>query len=208
MAERGTIFIVDDDDAVRDSLRLLLEADGLTPVRTFGSARRFLEEVSPQLGDCLLLDVRMPDMDGLELQSELNRRGVKLPVIIMTGHGDVPIAVRAMKAGAEDFIEKPFSDEVLLDSVRRSMARSLEIIQKNEEISETMRRLATLTARERDVLGGMLAGHPNKVIAYDLSISPRTVEIHRARVMDKMQARSLSALVRQALAAGVVPDVG
>jgi two-component system, LuxR family, response regulator FixJ len=208
MAERGTIFIVDDDDAVRDSLRLLLEADGLTPVRAFGSARRFLEEVSPQLGDCLLLDVRMPDMDGLELQSELNRRGVKLPVIIMTGHGDVPIAVRAMKAGAEDFIEKPFSDAILLDSVRRSLARSLEIIQKNEEISETMRRLATLTARERDVLGGMLAGHPNKVIAYDLSISPRTVEIHRARVMEKMQARSLSALVRQALAAGVVPDGG
>jgi len=206
MAQDPTIFIVDDDDAIRDSLQLLLDAAGFKQVSVYGSSRRFLETAAPQPGDCLLLDVRMPDMDGLELQAELNRRGIRLPVIIMTGHGDVPIAVRAMKAGAEDFIEKPFSDAVLLESLRRALARSLAMTKQSEEAGETMRRLATLTAREREVLGGMIAGRPNKVIAYDLSISPRTVEIHRARVMDKMQARSLSALVRMALAAGVVPE--
>lgn len=206
MPQQPTIFIVDDDEAIRDSLQLLLDAAGFKQVGVFGSARHFLDTAVLHSGDCLLLDVRMPEMDGLELQSELNRRGLRLPVIIMTGHADVPIAVRAMKAGAEDFIEKPFSDAVLLDSLRRAMARSSEITRQSEEIDETKRRLATLTAREREVLGGMVAGRPNKVIAYDLSISPRTVEIHRARVMDKMQARSLSALVRMALAAGVVPE--
>jgi two-component system, LuxR family, response regulator FixJ len=206
MAGAATIFIVDDDDAVRDSLELLLESAGFQNVRAYGSSRHFLKAATPQPGDCLLLDVRMPEMDGLELQSELNRRGARLAVIIMTGHGDVPIAVRAMKAGAADFIEKPFSDSLLLDALRRALAHSVEVNRQAEEAGETLRRLATLTAREREVLEGMVAGRPNKVIAYDLGISPRTVEIHRARVMDKMQARSLSALVRMALAAGVAPE--
>ncbi len=144
----------------------------------------------------------MPDMDGLELQQELNRRGVTLPVIVMTGHGDVPIAVRAMKAGASDFIEKPFSDELLLECVRRARDRAAEAGRESAEIGEIKHRLGNLTPRERQVLHGMVAGKPNKAIAFDLSISPRTVEIHRARVMEKMQARSLSALVRMALAAG------
>jgi two-component system response regulator FixJ len=198
-----TIFIVDDDEAVRDSLQLLLQAAGFPQIGAYASSLQFLDAATPQPGDCLLLDVRMPDMDGLEVQAELNRRAIRLPVIVMTGHGDVPIAVRAMKAGAADFIEKPFQDDVLIASVRRALALSAETTRVSEEVSETVRRLETLTAREREVLEGMVAGHPNKVIAHDLGISPRTVEIHRARVMDKMDARSLSALVRMSLAAGV-----
>ena len=132
MAREPTIFIVDDDDAIRNSLQLLLESAGMTHVTPYGASRRFLEEAAPQPGDCLLLDIRMPDMDGLELQSELNRRSVRLPVIIMTGHGDVPIAVRAMKAGAVEFIEKPFSDELLLDCIRRALALAQETSRQSE----------------------------------------------------------------------------
>jgi two-component system response regulator FixJ len=208
MSNAATIFIVDDDDAIRDSLQLLLESAGFKNIHAYGSSRHFLEATTPQPGDCLLLDIRMPDMDGLELQSELNRRGTRLAVIVMTGHADVPIAVRAMKAGATDFIEKPFSDLLLLEAVRRALAQSGELSRQTEETHETRQRLATLTAREREVLEGMVAGRPNKVIAYDLGISPRTVEIHRARVMDKMQARSLSALVRMAIGAGIGPEPG
>ena len=197
------IFIVDDDEAIRDSLEMLLRSAGFAHVVAFASAREFLAQAAPAAGECLLLDVRMPDMDGLELQSELNRRGVRLPVIIMTGHGDVPIAVRAMKAGATDFIEKPFSEDLLLDCVRRAREHAAEAMRESEEAEETRRRVETLTPREREVMHGMVAGRPNKLIAYDLGISPRTVEIHRARVMEKMQARSLSALVRMALAAGI-----
>ena len=205
MARATTIFIVDDDEAVRDSLGVLLESAGYRTLSIHESSRGFLATATPQPGDCLLLDVRMPDMDGLELQAELRSRGVRLPVIIMTGHGDVPIAVRAMKAGAVDFIEKPFSDEVLLASVRRALELGARAKNESEEADDTRMRLETLTAREREVLEGVVAGRPNKVIAYDLGISPRTVEIHRARVMDKMDARSLSALVRMALAAGIIP---
>jgi two-component system response regulator FixJ len=205
MPREPTVFIVDDDDAIRDSLQLLLDVAGYARVAAYESSRRFLDTARPQPGDCLLLDVRMPDMDGLQLQAELNRRGVRLPTIVMTGHGDVPIAVRAMKAGAADFIEKPFSEDLLLASVRRALALGAEASRRGEETAETMRRLETLTAREREVLEGMVAGNPNKVIAHSLGISPRTVEIHRARVMDKMQAHNLSALVRMALAAGVAP---
>jgi two-component system response regulator FixJ len=208
MAHAATIFIVDDDEAIRDSLQLLLRVAGFAQTDAYESSRRFLDAAKPQPGDCLLLDVRMPDMDGLELQAELNRRAIRLPVIVMTGHGDVPIAVRAMKAGAVDFIEKPFTDDLLIDSVRRALALSAETLRVSEEVSETLRRIETLTAREREVLGGMVAGHPNKVIAHDLGISPRTVEIHRARVMEKMDARSLSALVRMALASGLEPKPG
>jgi two-component system response regulator FixJ len=208
MSGGASIFIVDDDDAIRDSLQLLLEAAGFTNIRAYASSRRFLEAATPQPGDCLLLDIRMPDMDGLELQAELNRRGSRLAVIFMTGHGDVPMAVRAMKAGATDFIEKPFAESLLLDAVHRALAHAVERTRQSEENGEVHRRLAMLTAREREVLEGMVAGRPNKVIAYDLGISPRTVEIHRARVMDKMQARSLSALVRMAIGAGIAPDAG
>lgn len=205
MKEDPRIYIVDDDPAIRDSLLLLLQSAGFANVVAYASAREFLARAVPTVGECLLLDVRMPDMDGLELQQELNRRGIRLPVIVMTGHGDVPIAVRAMKAGASDFIEKPFSDDLLLDCVRRARQHAAEASREDAAAEETRRRLETLTPRERQVLEGMVTGQPNKLIAFDLGISPRTVEIHRARVMEKMQARSLSALVRMALAAGVSP---
>ena len=208
MAEPVRIFIVDDDDAVRDSLQLLLQSAGFAKVQCYASARQFLELAQLQAGDCLLLDVRMPDMDGLELQEALNARGVKMPVIVMTGHGDVPIAVRAMKAGACDFLEKPFSDELLMDCVRRATKQVALASRESEETAETRRRIETLTPRERDVLRGLIAGRPNKAIAYELGISPRTVEIHRARVMEKMQARSLSGVVRMALAVGIAADPG
>lgn len=203
MTRTPTIFIVDDDDAIRDSLRLLLESAGYARIVAHDSGRSFLDEASPQPGDCLLLDVRMPDMDGLELQAEIRRRGIRVPIIVMTGHGDVPIAVRAMKAGAADFIEKPFADDILIESVRRALVLAAAVDRDSAETDIVRHRLETLTAREREVLEGLVAGRPNKVIAHDLGISPRTVEIHRARVMDKMQARSLSALVRMALAAGI-----
>lgn len=203
MSADARIFIVDDDDAVRDSLELLLRSSGFETIVAYASARDFLAEAAPMPGECLLLDVRMPDMDGLELQEELNRRGIKLPVIIMTGHGDVPISVRAMKAGAMDFIEKPFSDELLVDCVRRARRQAEEARREGAEVEDVRRRLQILTPREREVLQGMIAGQPNKLIAHALGISPRTVEIHRARVMDKMAARSLSALVRMALTAGI-----
>ncbi len=202
------IIIVDDDEAIRDSLALLLESAGFARISAYASARTFLDEGVAQAGACLILDIRMPEMNGLELLEELGRRGIRIPVIIMTGHGDVPIAVRAMKAGAFDFIEKPFADDLLLDSLRRALAISHQANRESEEIDETRRRVELLTAREREVLEGLVSGRPNKVIAYDMGISPRTVEIHRARVMEKMQARSLSALVRMALAAGFVPRSG
>ncbi len=172
------IYVVDDDDAVRDSLSLLLEARGYT-VRSFASAPEFLTAAPSLRPGCLIADIRMPEMDGLELQQRLIERALPFPLIVITGHGDVPLAVRAMKAGAIDFIE--------------TLAATATA------------KLALLTPREREVLQGLLAGLPNKSIAYDLAISPRTVEIHRARVMDKMGARSLSELVRMSLAAGVQP---
>jgi two-component system response regulator FixJ len=202
MTKTPTIFIVDDDDAIRDSLRLLLESAGFTRIAAYGSGRSFLDHASPQHGDCLLLDVRMPDMDGLELQAEITRRSISLPIVVMTAHGDVPIAVRAMRAGAADFIEKPFADDVLLESVRRALVLGTSVDRGSVDRAAVRQRLERLTTREREVLEGLVAGRPNKVIAHDLGISPRTVEIHRARVMDKMQARSLSALVRMALATG------
>ena len=203
MTREPTIFVVDDDEGVRQSLGLLLEVVGFKPVVAFASGREFLERALPLPGDCLLLDVRMPDMDGLELQEELNRRGLRPKIIVMTGHGEVPIAVRAMKAGAIDFIEKPFGDAQLIDSVRQARVLAAAGERAQYEAEQTVRRLQTLTAREREVLEGLVAGRPNKLIAHDLGISPRTVEIHRARVMDKMQARSLSAIVRMTLSAGL-----
>lgn len=197
-----SIFIVDDDLAVRDSLAVLLEVEGFSP-RTFASAESFLEVWSPDLRGGLLLDVRMPGMDGLELLDRLNNSGNELPVVVMTGHGDVPLAVRAMKLGALDFIEKPLTDTVLRNAVRTMIAYEEERHERASEQQEIDRRLTQLTPRERDVLEKLVLGQPNKVIAYELDISARTVEVHRARVMEKMQAKSLSHLVRMALQAGV-----
>lgn len=196
------VFVVDDDDGLRDSLRTLLESAGFR-VQDFPRASAFLDFYkSPQEG-CLVADVRMPDMDGLELQAEIGRRKIDLPIIIMTGDGDIPLAVRAMRAGAIDFIEKPFDDEAFIGSVRRALEIGHKTHGQATMSQESRERVAGLTPRERDVLELLVAGHPNKVIAFKLGISPRTVEVHRGRLMEKMQARGLSDLVRAALAAGV-----
>ena len=201
------IFVVDDDEAVRDSLKILLETEGYRATG-FESAVAFLDGWREGMRGCLLADVRMPDMTGLELQEVVIERRLGLPVIIITGHGDVPMAVRAMKAGAVDFIEKPFSDTTILDSVRRAMEASAHAGAAQGASVEALQRLESLTPRERQVLECLVRGRPNKVIAYELDISPRTVEIHRARVMEKMQAESLSHLVRLALAAKLEPGGG
>jgi two-component system response regulator FixJ len=193
---------VDDDADVRDSLRALLESAGFH-VRDFASAKGVLADGTLAEGACLIADIRMPDMDGLALQEELVRRRVGLPVIIVTGHGDVPLAVRAMKAGAIDFIEKPFDDELLLQSIKRALEQRKASSDQNALAQIAIDRIGLLTERERQVLERLVAGQANKVIAYELDISPRTVEIHRAHVMEKMQARSLSDVVRLALAAGL-----
>jgi len=207
MPDAPTVFIVDDDEAVRDSLQTLLEVEGYRTA-PFGSGLDFLEAFDANRRGCLLADVRMPDMSGLDLQEILNERGSTLPVIIITGHGDVPMAVRAMKAGAIDFIEKPFSDTAILDSVRRALAAANRVSADRNLAAEAETRLQSLTLRERQVLERLVLGRANKVIAFELNISPRTVEIHRARVMEKMQADSLSHLVRLALAAKVQPGQG
>lgn len=205
---KSTIFIVDDDAAVRDSLSALLEADGFA-TETFESAKAFLAGYKPKDACCVIADIRMPDMDGLELQEEIIRRAWGLPVIIITGHGDVPLAVRAMKAGAVDFIEKPFDDDVLRASIERGIAQSKRTRGESALSQEVGARMAELTAREREVMEHLVAGRPNKVIAHRMDISPRTVEVHRGRVMEKMHARSLSDLVRMALAAKIeIPAAG
>lgn len=200
MADGATIFILDDDDAVRDSLRMLMESADYK-VEAFASCREFLARPPFPPHACLLLDVHMPEMSGLQLQDEMALRNLKLPVIVMTGQADVPDAVRAMKAGARDFIEKPFSDEVILGAIRNALTPA----GKAADNPTIARCIAALTPREHDVMLQMVAGNPNKITAYNLGISPRTVEIHRARVMEKMEARSLSELVRMALAAGIDP---
>lgn len=195
MAQDKLIYVVDDDEAVRDSLTLLLESSGHR-VEAFEAAAAALAACGSHRPDCIITDVRMPEMDGLEFQERLVRSRIEAPVIVMTGHADVPLAVRAMKAGAADFIEKPFTDDVILASIATAMMKS----GGDPVVTE---RLDALTPRERDVLELLVIGHPNKVIAHRLDISPRTVEIHRARVMEKMQARSLPELVRMAIQAGI-----
>jgi two-component system, LuxR family, response regulator FixJ len=192
------VFVVDDDDAVRDSLSLLLETSGHR-VRAFASAQNLLDALTPEARGCIIADVRMPGMDGLELQERLAARRIGLPVIIMTGHGDVPIAVRAMKAGAVDFIEKPFHDETLLAAIGFALARHADDSRRKTQSDEVRSRLESLSGREREVLDGLVAGKPNKIIAHDLGISARTVEVYRANVMTKMRADSLSDLVRMVL---------
>ena len=194
------VYVVDDDEAVRDSLTLLLKAVGLAS-QTFSSAAEFLNHYDPEQHGCLVADIRMPGMSGLDLQDELNRRGAQLPLIFITGHGDVPMAVDAMKSGALDFIEKPFRDQDLLDRMQQALAWDKERRIENLKTLAIRERLATLTPRETEVMECVVQGQANKVIAMDLGVSQRTVEIHRARVMEKMAVRSVAKLVRAVEAA-------
>ena len=200
--DKRLIHLVDDEEAIRRSAGFLLRTCGFE-VKTHESGVAFLKEVKTAAPGCILLDVRMPEMDGLAVQQELNARGVTMPVIVLTGHGDVAIAVRAMKAGAVDFLEKPFEKALLLDAIGRAFGR----LDRHEDIAasehEARVRIAALTAREQDVLRGLVRGHPNKTIAYDLGISPRTVEVHRANCMTKLGVHSLSDALRIAFAAGL-----
>ena len=195
MAHDGVVHLIDDDDAVRQALSFMLTAAGFA-VRVYDSATTFLDVLPTVQPGCVVTDVRMPGIDGLELQRRLKALQIGLPVIIMTGHGDVPLAVEAMKAGAVDFIEKPFSDTALLSAIRIAAVRHTKDSRRGEEIASIKGRLTTLTARETEVLDGLVSGLPNKTIAYDLNISARTVEVHRANLMAKMGAGSLSELVR------------
>jgi two-component system response regulator FixJ len=198
------LHVVDDDDDVRESAALLLEASGYS-VLTFASGVAFLETFDPLIPACILLDIHMPGMDGLEVQRQLAARGVAYPVIVLTGQGDISIAVQAMKNGAFEFLEKPYLNDVLLAAVRDAFARLEHTQEDRAIIAESKLQVAKLTGREAQVMQGLLAGLPNKLIAYELDISVRTVEIYRANVMEKLDARSLSTAVRIALAAGVEP---
>jgi len=198
MPNEQVVHVVDDDLAVRQSLSFLLASDGL-PVRLHESATSFLDTVKETAVGCIVTDVRMPGVDGIAFLRLLKSSGFNLPVIVMTGHADVPMAVEAMKEGAIDFIEKPFDDDLFLAAVRSALKLQEQHAQRDAQMSEVQTRLLGLSERERQVLDGLVAGKANKVIAYDLGISPRTVEIYRANVMTKMQAGSLSELVRMAL---------
>jgi two-component system, LuxR family, response regulator FixJ len=199
MADEAAIHVIDDDAAVRGSLTFLFEAAGFA-VRSYPSAAAFLDGVGTLGAGCVLTDVRMPDLDGLALLRRLAELGVAMPVIVMTGHADVPLAVQALKEGAFDFIEKPFDDDRLLAAVQGALEAGRRRQDEAASLEAITSRLASLTRREREVLDGLVAGHPNKTIAYYLGASPRTIEVHRARVMEKMQARSLADLVRMVLA--------
>ncbi|HWU92278.1 MAG TPA: response regulator transcription factor [Sphingomicrobium sp.] len=198
--EPRLVYIADDDDAIRRSVSFALKTSGFQ-VRVYESGGELLKRAPDLEPGCILLDIRMPGMDGLEVQEALQAKGVSLPVIIMTGHGDVSLAVRAMKSGAVDFIEKPFQKAVLLGAIEQAMGRLNHAAANREQASEAAIKLKALTPRERDVLDGLAKGLPNKSIAYDLGISPRTVEIHRANLMSKLGVNSLSEALRIAFAA-------
>lgn len=198
MPDNAVVHVVDDDLEVRQSLSFLLATAGLA-VRLHESATAFLDAVGEAPSGCVVTDVRMPGIDGIEFLRRLRARGSPVPVIVMTGHADVPLAVEAMKEGAADFIEKPFDDELLIGAIRSALEGNRHAAQGQRQAAEVQARLDTLSARERQVLDGVVAGKPNKVIAHDLGISPRTVEIYRANVMSKAQAGSLSELVRMAM---------
>jgi two-component system response regulator FixJ len=200
MADNPIVHIVDDDAAVRESLAFLLSSAGLA-VRLYDSATAFMAGLPQLKGGCLITDLRMPGMTGLELLHELRAKACGLPAIVVTGHGDVPLAVEAMKAGAVDFIEKPFDQEAILGAVQAALDRAAG--GGNGDGPAIKARLDTLSERERQVLDGLIAGHPNKTIAHDLGISPRTVEVYRANLMTKMAARSLSELIRMAILADI-----
>lgn len=196
------IYLVDDDDAVRRSVGFMLKTSGYS-VESFVNGAEFLKEVRSLEPGCVLLDIQMPEVDGLEVQTELRERGVAFPVIVMTGHGDVEVAVRAMKSGAVDFIEKPFAKETMVEAIGEAFARLDRSSAKSRRREEAELLVNSLTPREYEVLAGLAKGHPNKTIGYDLEISPRTVEIHRANLMKKLDVHNLSDLLRIAFAAGV-----
>jgi two-component system, LuxR family, response regulator FixJ len=203
MQSDAIVHVIDDDDAVRQSLEFLLRSARIE-VKTYESAAAFLAARPPVNSGCVITDVRMPDISGVELLRRLNELKIGVPVIFITGHGDVPLAVEAMKLGAVDFFEKPFDDGALLAAVRSSLSSIVDDAKRSADRAEINCKLASLSNRERQVLEGLVSGHPNKTIAYDLAISPRTVEIYRANLMTKMNAASLSDLVRMALVAGIL----
>jgi len=206
-SDKAVVHVIDDDEAMRQSLAFLLGTVGMK-VQTYESAMAFLA-VAPEIkSGCIITDVRMPEVSGLDLLRRVRELELGIPVIMITGHGAVPLAVEAMKIGALDFLEKPFDDEVLLASVRSALNQLDQDQRRQTERSDIQGRLETLSNRERDVLQGLVAGHANKQIAYDLGISPRTIEIYRANLMTKMQASSLSNLVRMALIAGILGSSG
>jgi len=202
MAANPVVHIIDDDEAVRRSLAFMLSSAGLA-VRLYDSAGAFLDGLDNSQCGCLITDVRMPEMTGIELLHRIKQRAPCLPAIVITGHGDVPLAVEAMKAGAIDFIEKPFDEEAILDAVKTALEQSGE--GEGSDLAAITARITSLSERERQVLEGLMAGHANKVIAATLGISPRTVEVYRANLMAKMQAKSLSELIRMAILAHVPP---
>jgi two-component system, LuxR family, response regulator FixJ len=199
-APQPVVHIIDDDEGLRESLAFLLRSANLE-VRSFESAKPFLDELPHAVPGCVITDVRMPDMSGIELLRRLKELKIGVPVIVITGHGDIALAVEAMKMGATDFFEKPFDDDLLVASVRAALRQREDQTKRGAERAEIEDRISTLSPREKDVLAGLIEGRANKQIAFDLGISPRTVEIYRANLMSKMQANSLSDLVRMALTA-------
>lgn len=192
--DKATVYIVDDNPAVRDAIRWLVEQVGLN-AKTYASAREFMDIFHPGLRGCLVLDIRMPGMSGIELQEKLFQEGSHLPVIIVTGHGDVPVTVRAMKAGACEFLQKPFNDQTLLDAIQSALDKYTRLWAQEDKRNQASRSLGALTRREREVLDMLRQGKPNKVIASDMNLSVRTVEGHRANIMEKMGVRSLGQLI-------------
>jgi|SRR6185312_3157072 two-component system response regulator FixJ len=203
MPNDAIIYVIDDDDAVRESLEFLLKTAGIR-VHGFESAMAFLEVLPRINAGCIITDVRMPEITGIELLQKVMDVKPDLPVIVITGHGDIALAVEAMKIGAIDFLEKPFDDDQLLNAVRSALDREADLAGRKAEVQRIQDKLASLSNRERQVLDGLVAGNPNKTIAFDLGISPRTVEIYRANLMTKMSANSLSDLVRMAMMAGIL----
>jgi two-component system response regulator FixJ len=205
MPSDSVVHVIDDDDAVRESLAFLLRSAKID-VRSYQTAEDFLDQLPSVKMGCIVTDVRMPGMSGIDLLRKLREIDINLPVIVITGHGDVPLAVEAMRIGAIDFLEKPFNDEALLTSIRNALGVGEQVSAKSSERADLLDRIAALSSREREVLEGLVAGQPNKIIAFNLGISPRTIEIYRANVMTKMKAGSLSELVRMALVAGLTPS--
>ena len=202
-SEPAIVHVIDDDEALRESLAFLLRTADIE-AKSYASAAAFLDALPLKGLTCIITDVRMPGLSGIDLLRRVKELGIEVPVIVITGHGDVPLAVEAMRFGAVDFLEKPFDDEILLQSVRAALRQQAGAAKRQSERAEIESRLAALSPRERDVLAGLVAGRANKQIAFDLGISPRTVEIYRANLMDKMQAGSLSDLVRMALIVGIL----
>jgi two-component system response regulator FixJ len=207
MQHDQTIYVIDDDDAVRQSLQFMLKAAGIT-ARTFESAKAFMEALPQITAGCIVTDVRMPEVTGIDLLRHIMKNNPDLPVIVITGHGDISLAVEAMKIGAVDFLEKPFDGQQLLTAVRSALSREADTGKRKADLAAIQDKLAALSNRERQVLEGLVAGSANKNIAFDLGISPRTVEIYRANLMTKMAANSLSDLVRMAMTAGIMASAG